>query len=135
MRRFGGLRTGGVPASLSCRGIKDLEVRTHRGLRTCEPVSVKRTSQVSKISPTSVSILLICLSDAGWLVWCTLVYLWGRRVKGGVGVMRGEMGWQAVGGEWGRGDAWGGPMGCAGVVGGYEGEEVVRTMWSSSVKG
>lgn len=80
MRRFGGLRRGGLPRSVSCRSMKDLHVRTHRGLRTCEPISVNRTSHVSNMSPTSVSILLMCLRDESkrGRKWCGR-WRWGAR--------------------------------------------------------
>ncbi len=60
--RFGELRGQELPRRVGCRRVSKLHLRTERGLGGVHPRSVNRTSEVSKISPTSVTILVIFLS-------------------------------------------------------------------------
>lgn len=59
------LRGVHVPRSFSFRSVGSLAVRTHRGLAQVHPTAVKRTSQVPKISPTSIGMLLIGFKEWG----------------------------------------------------------------------
>lgn len=59
IRRVGGLRIGRLPGSFSCGRVRKLQLRTERGLGGVGPLGVKRTSEVSNISPTSVDMLLV----------------------------------------------------------------------------
>lgn len=72
------LRIGTVPPRASCGGVSKLQLRTERGLSGVQPVGINRTSEVDNISPTSVSILLVCLTGRNGWYWAR-VYFAGRQ--------------------------------------------------------
>ncbi len=78
------LRGGLVPGSVSCSGVAKLHLRTTRGLGGVEPAGVNRTSHVSNMDPTSMAILLVCLS--GWCLLFVRVFV-GFSRWGGVEVV------------------------------------------------
>ncbi len=59
IRTVQGLRRGVLPRSTSCGGVRNLQLRTERGLAGVHPQDVNRTSEVSNMGPTSISILLV----------------------------------------------------------------------------